>query len=679
MNKADGFDPRGIHNTTISYAASDAINLLSTWIKEHSAELQALDRFNTSDRYMRQRVDNPGLFRRPSNRNDIIDMDKEMVRGIIMYLGTKSGENVLIRGWLLPKEYTDADYANARAQLMNWLHRVSNRSDWDFAEGWWKVNERIFRKYENMVEEQGAVPAQKEELNPITIHGKTYEGGYHRLIYDSTEPGVSKKLMGQDIDSEDAMAHNNYFRRASTPRSHEKDRTGYAGPLYLRLNQHPAAMTNVLRDAAVRPYLINASKIFYNHEWRQTVLRTLGERADEMFDPYLRAMGGQGVQMSRSERFMDKTIEYLRRNTIARLTGWSVNTASKHGLSVLVNTLGEVGTRATGREYRNMTTRDDIEPGMTNREAIHMLSHEVRRRKQSAIETMGGAFEHLITGRDWRDWWAEKGSAITSFLDLQSAEPTWAAAYKAEMERQASEWDPADWDRGLAIQLGDRAVRRAHGSTAVSSRPAAMRATAVGRTWVSLFQFWDTMLQRNYEAAWRAKRLGKIVDEEGFKRGVGEITTISKLLFMANIAPAIIEELIDPYPSHDKDNAAVWWAKTMALGVSGMIPGVREAVHLWVTGGGTLGGMMSTMFEPLTGVIHDLEKGSQMFSNQNGGKTLKDFNSLFSELRGWSNDEVGRVMKTAWDITFPSKETPRTMGEVVHELRFGHPRERGQR
>ena len=60
-------------------------------------------------------------------------------------------------------------------------------------------------------------------------------------------------------------------------------------------------------------------------------------------------------------------------------------------------------------------------------------------------------------------------SKPVAFSDMLSARPTWLAAYLKAIEEGS--------DHGEAVALGDRAVRRAHGSTATTSR------TAVQRNW----------------------------------------------------------------------------------------------------------------------------------------------------------------------------------------------------
>jgi len=663
----DHGDPYGLFQRSFGYDAADHIGQFGVWLRDFSKELEKLKEFDTN---LRKKVEN-SLFVHPRTREPI-DMTKENVRKVIDYLGTKSGENVLIRGWILDQKYSKTDYAVAKQALYNWLAKVSDKKDWDFAQAKWDLHEKIFEKYEKMVTNLDAVPAQRERLNPITIHGKTYKGGYAKLQYDPDIEGTSKKLMGT-FDPEDAMGDSG-FMRASTPRSHEKRRTGYAGPLYLKQDRDAAIMSNILRDAAVRPFVINAGKLFYDNAFRDAMARYGGDHIREMLDTYLKSVAGMGPKMNRSDRAVDKFINYLVGNTVARLIGWNPHTISKHALSAGVNSLGEVGAMNVAYEMRHIHDIGDLHPTMSNNDFAMRTSRELPNRLRMAAGSMSGQWEERIGVSTRRERFQEMTAAPIGFFDLKTAVPTWTAAYKKSLEDQVTKF--GDVSKDLAVQVADRAVRRAHGSTLVSARPEAMQGGALARSFTRLYLFFNTMWQRNYEAYWRSKAMvsefgdfAKTQDSEAFKRGLAEGRTAIKLLVMANIAPALIEEWITPYSGHEHDNWGTWAGKTLLMMMSGMIPIVREAVHAYVGGWPSTLGQLDTALGGLSKVVQDLREHHPMDA-QHGGKTIKDFNSLAGTLTGYTNDEIGAVMKWGWDVAHPNRDTPHTLYEHGAELRL---------
>ena len=163
-------------------------------------------------------------------------------------------------------------------------------------------------------------------------------------------------------------------------------------------------------------------------------------------------------------------------------------------------------------------------------------SEELQRRHQQWVETLGGAHEDAIEQgggllSQIRSANIRIGSAPIAFFDLASAVPTFLAKYRSEIEAGSTE--------GEAVALGNRSVRRAHGSTAISSRPEAMRGNAVGRMLTSLYGFFNQMLQRQYEMGWRAKEMVGDFKQGEYDRGKQHLGKITTLLVTSVIAPAM--------------------------------------------------------------------------------------------------------------------------------------------
>ena len=89
-------------------------------------------------------------------------------------------------------------------------------------------------------------------------------------------------------------------------------------------------------------------------------------------------------------------------------------------------------------------------------------SEEMQRRTQNWTETLTGSHDQLINGKgtwkDYQHWMAEMASKPVALSDMASTLPLWLAKYEMEMQEHGV--------KGDAIYAADKAVRRAHGSTA---------------------------------------------------------------------------------------------------------------------------------------------------------------------------------------------------------------------
>jgi hypothetical protein len=267
----------------------------------------------------------------------------------------------------------------------------------------------------------------------------------------------------------------------------------------------------------------------------------------------------------------------------------------------------------------------------------------------------------------------EKGSAPIAFFDLLSAVPTWLAEYKTQMEQFGKERpgvDPATYE-GTAIEIADAAVRRAHGSTAITSRPGAMRGGAFARTFVSLYGFFNQVLQRNYEAMWRTKYAVQNFKEGDREAGAKNLKRAAMLLVTSTLAPALVEEMVTPYTNSDKDSWGKWTGKMLINGMSGTIPIAREIVHGFINNYETGVGILDTGFKELKSTYDNIKNPAKAMDAEHGGKTIKDLNAVVGITTGVTNNEVGNVMKTIWDSTHRTKQTPRGPAETYRAATSG--------
>lgn len=667
FNRWDQGNKQGIFNK-LFYDAASAANEFSAKMKYYSGKLAEANKLLKGIR-LDQRL--PDLLTSTIN-DQPIHMTVEKAIRIITDMGNASNRDKFVRGWRVNENV-----------LNNWLKNNTTKEMWDFAEALGNIHEEIFSDLKDMIRSISGVVPDQVELSPFTDpHGVARKGWYSPMIYDQVELQSSRALMKlPQIDPNDVngIVDNGYFR-STTATGAEIQRTGYAGPTDLSLGRLPHKMQEIVYDTAFRPFAINMGKLVHDSTFAKAIKRYAGEGKYDIMKSWYNDIvnNGKGTS-STAEILANRVGEYFRRNIVAQLIGWNLHTAEKHGLSAMMTSLAEVGVKDFAREFRNITlaSPDTIK---THWELPDVKSQEIQRRTQNWLDQISGPVEKLkLQGRPtmatWRNWMLEKGGAIVAFSDLVSAKASWNAEYKKQLARLGRERpgiDPDTYD-GEAISLADAVVRRAHGSTAITSRPGVMRSNNVlVRSTTSLYGFFNQMLQRNYEAAWRAQEGIKAISEGEKQKAKEHISRASMLIATSVLWPALVEEMVTPYTNSDKDNWGKWTAKVLGNGMSSMIPiGVRELVHAWINNWEVGTGIFDTGLREISTEFSDLRKGTAAFTADKGGKMLKDLNATIGLFTGVTNNEVGNVMKTLWDASHKTKETPRNAAETFRDVETG--------
>ena len=173
-------------------------------------------------------------------------------------------------------------------------------------------------------------------------------------------------------------------------------------------------------------------------------------------------------------------------------------------------------------------------------------SLELQRRSQNYKETLSGVTESLVPQNKFdelRQTVLRYASTPVALSDLISAVPTWMAAYEKEMIEGGTHGD--------GIYAADRAVRRAHGSTAITNRPAIMRDTNPWLT--SVYNFFNHIMNRQAEMVWKAGDTLDLVKDGDYKAAMAKVPELSAMLFAYVLAPALIEEAVTPLATKDNE------------------------------------------------------------------------------------------------------------------------------
>lgn len=638
LNRVDRDNPRGIFNQTIVRPFAEASNYKDKLIRDFQAKMSEVPKVKDLDK----KIDND-LFLEPFSKQPL-QMRRRNVLGILQNIGNESNLKKLAGG-----------YGLEPAQVIQWVLERTTKEDWDRAQKIGDVFEEVYQLADRMSHNVSGVGIQRIPLSPIDTPFGSYRGWYNPIKYDQVRPGESKKLIGASVEQEG-------FYRATTPQGYTTSRTGYVAPIELDLDIVPQRMRQMIHDIAMRPAVLQLSKLFYNRQFKDAMIEHLGEHRAESMIPFLRDIANAPNFLSLEQSYANTAIEYLRQNTIATLIGLNPGTVMKHGTTALINSFTEVSAKDFLREITTMLRDDGT--GRSNWRMAMDKSEELQRRMKNYQELVAGHGSEInLRGAasmfgSFREFLMQVGATPVSISDLLSAVPTFLAKYKQEIANGA--------DEGLAVDIANRAVRHAHGSSVLSNKPAIMRTNALGAMFSSLYGFFSHMQQKQYELAWKARDLIKGNDKDVV---YNPKTDLMKGLFSYIIIPAIIEELVTPYTNAEKDSWGLKAAKTLGLGISSSFIGIRDAVRAVVNQRDPQAGMTGASLKALTDLPRDLGS-KQPMTKERAANIIRHTFTLTGVLTGLTNQQEGALAQYLYRYS-QGLERPKGPWDVAVGMRYG--------
>jgi hypothetical protein len=225
--------------------------------------------------------------------------------------------------------------------------------------------------------------------------------------------------------------------------------------------------------------------------------------------------------------------------------------------------MGEVGAKPFLNAVTSLYGKSP-ELGFSNAEFAMKWSEELQRRERHWQDTIAGEHASLEGSTNLRQKIIEKGSWLVAQSDMLSAKPTWVAAYNNSIEKGLS--------HGEAIDLADRAVRRAHGSTATTNQPALVRGGGPLHGWLtSVYGFFGTAMQRRIEIAHQLNDTYGLVKEGEINKAARTVPGIAADVFTYVVWPTIVEEWVTGLNTDDRRG----WGTHL---VSGAFMGLSSSV-----------------------------------------------------------------------------------------------------
>ena len=648
VNYWDKFDPKGAWNQYFMRDLVDGANQVDRWVKDYAAELKKLD--DGAD--LSKNVVNQ-LFRNPLREGglgELMTFNRENLRRILLDAGNSRG----VKSNLYKRA---AGYGLKPEEVMAWLHQHATKEDWDWAQGIWDMWGTIKDKGDDMFRSlTGGVAPDDVVLDPIQTRFGTYKGGYYPTNdFHPLFEGPSAKLSG-----EKGLLQKN-FTSATSPPGWSQPRTGYSAPLRNDLSNMANLMKSHLHDIAMRPGIINASKIVMDNEIKNAIKLHFGDEYANLFRPYLEALANRTDYMSTHQAYANSWAEYLRQNLVTTLVGLNPGTVMKHGPTAFVMSVKEVGLERYLKATRDLYSINE-QTGDSNKKFIDDTSLEVNRRSRNWQETLYGALSEQTPGNKFeslRQEIVKLSSKPVAFSDMLSTRPTWLAAYSKAIEEGETHGD--------AVYAADRAVRRAHGSTTITNRPAIMRDS---NPWItSVYNFFNDILNRQLETLWRAAEAQRDIKLGDRKAAMAAIPAIAGGLFAYAIWPAIVEQLVSPSKSDPNDGLLKKMAKAMAFTESSTLPYVRDFAHFLIEGGDPSVGLVTTGYKELGNIYRDFAK-NQPFSPAHSQRMIHDWAGLAGMLTGMVPQSVGNVSEFGYGVA-QGTEHPRGPWGWLAGLRYG--------
>jgi hypothetical protein len=600
-----------------------------TWNREFAKRFEDLK----GDIDMSKPVSNP-LFRVPfkgGGFGQLLDFNVENLIRIMLDMGSRDGpkSNLFKRA---------NGYALKPEQVEGWVHEVAEKEHWDYVQRIWddifaEIKQRGDRSYRSL---SGGVAPDSIKFQPIQTKFGTYRGGYFPTsdFHPTFHDGVNKDLAGKG----DSLLGSNFISGLPT-NSWARDRTGYVAPLALDLKSVPFLIRQQLHDIAMRPALINASKIFFDKRITSAISLHVGTEYADMLKSYVRDVANNRDYLTANQAYANSWAESLRRNLVTVLTGANLGTFAKHTPTALMTSIVQVGPEYFLRAVRALFEVNE-ETGQRNYKWIKEKSELLRARDRNWQETLYGQIASQ-TGESTLHMRAERlYSKPVALGDLLSSNPTFLGGYMRAIDEGRTQAD--------AIYAGERAVRRAHGDVAITNMSQFQR--SFNPWFTSIYNFWSTMFNRTMEVLWMAGEAAGHAKAGDRDAAMGMVPKIAAGLFAAAIWPAIIEQLVSPIKSEPGDSWGKKAAKAMAYTESSTLPLVRDVAHSLIEGGDVTLGLSQTGVKELQKVYEDVWK-KQPMSPAHAQRLIKDFAGLAGLLlKGLVPQELGNVAAYAYGV-----------------------------
>lgn len=672
LNRWDRDNIHGRFNQWLVRPLSTAANREASLGREFSAMYRELGEVKDGDKRVDSHFTDPlSITRSDEDGRPYSGFTRKNLAAMVSNAGNEYNWDILTKGH------------NADPELAKqWLISKTTKEDWVRAEKMGKMFQKAFEMAQDVYRNIYGVAPPKIELKPFDIqwpNGDTFhsEGWYHPIIRDEKRTNLVRSARGEELLERDRGLF------PSIANGYTKRRTGAVDVLSLDHDMVVPRLNQVIHDVAFRAEIIEAAKVVKDKKLRTAVRQYYGDQYVSMLDNWLAdTAGAQNIQYGLMAD-VTRASNYARTNVIGSLIGFNPGTVAKHGPTALVNSMYEVGLRNFTRAFVDVSLphlreavsqlflRDESTANRLN-DFIEANSEEIQRRSRNWQETIGGAAKIIEGKSTLRDQVIYYGSKPVAYSDMVSAKPTWLAAYMKEFEETGVHGD--------AVFAGDRAVRRAHGSTAATNLPELVRRSGPFGSWLTtLYGFFSTQMQRRAEIAFQLNDAYKLGRDGEIKAASTFLTTKTMpLIFAAVIWPTIVEEYVTSIGTDDRRG---WGQKALFAALSGVASSFlyfRDMAHGVATGQEPSIGMASTPAHDFSNVFKEILHPAKALDRNHAAKTVHDFITAFGEATGLAPKQVAKVVRFGMG-TYLGTDHPKGAEDVAVGLMRGTSKRRIER
>jgi hypothetical protein len=656
----DGRDPDGLFTRTFSYPAARAANAYNKLDRDFSAKYKAIGDIADPNKKMVSPIIDP------KTGEPVRDFTRANMMTVVSNMGNDYNWRVFAKGW----GYGEKQGPKSPQGLWDTVMRVAPPEMFDRAQKLGDVFNEAYELTRNVYGQLYGIAPEKISVRPVDLpDGRQLPGWYHPLIRDELRSPIRE-------DDPNNPAYANFW--PSTSNSYTKRRTGAIYTISLAQDMIPVKLNQVLHDVAFRQFVHETAKITRNKSFQAAVRDHYGAEYVETINHWLTKIAGNASYDSDTIGLMARWSSWMRQNVVASHIAYSATTIMKHGPTAAMFSTEEAGYKSFAKAWAETTpsafadaTLDlfgksrDLGDSVTK--FIEHESEEIERRTQNFQETISGS--HLTaTGsrfEAFRRKFIEIGSKGVAFSDRLSADPTWLAVYRDAIEETG--------DVARARDVADRAVRRAHGSTAVTNAPPVATNRGVLAPWLStIYGFWGTRMQRLIELGHDTADAYHLGTSGEFTEAAKMFPTIARKTFVYMLWPMLVEEAVSAqFYEERKKGGLLSHALAYTFGTLGQsVIGIRDIFYALEHNREPAIGTLSTLLHDPVQLIRDAKKDRPL-AKQNAGKFVHDALTTLGDFTGIGSAHIGSLAHYGIDLATGAQPKPRTAGEVFRGVVTG--------
>lgn len=640
MARFDGRDPKGMFTEMFTYPAAKAANSKATLERQYAKKYEEVGPVKDGKKLL----DSPLID--PLSGKPYEGFTRANLATVISNMGNDYNWRILTRGHKIDPNV-----------LWKWIEDNSTVEDIERAQKLGKVFDSAKGESDMVYRHLYGIAPENITVRPFIMHGQQFEGWYHPIIRD---PIRSAKLNELNLEE-----NNNFW--PSTANGYTKRRTGAIDIVDLSHDMVPVKLNQMLHDIAFRDFIYNTSKIVKDRGFQEGVTKFYGKEYVEEINQWMTRIAGNASYDSNAMALANRISTDARQNVVSTYIAFSLTTPQKHGITAWMLSSKELGSMpkflGTSLEVAASSFSHAVmdlfgkspQMGDSIYQWAKKNSEELQRRERFVEESVQGQHNILQGNSTLRSTIMRWGSKMVSFSDMLSAVPLWVAKYREVFAEEGN--------HGRAVEQADRAVRRAHGSTAITNLPRIATGSNPVSPWLTtLYGFFGTIQQRRLEIAHDINDAYKLGKEGEIKEAAKQVPQIASSIFTHVLWVGLVEQAVE-HQFSDNKRSSIENAVAFALGgMAQSLIGVRDLVSGLARDRDPSVGLLSSPLHDVKSLFDDVKKNKPL-SKQNAGKLVQDSITVFGHATGMGPKHVGTVVRYGMDA-YNGVQRPKTAGDV---------------